>query len=106
VPAPPGPEDQRNPSDEALEVRLCRQVAVDAAEVGRRDRLVVFALVVHRAVEEIERFQTQLEPDLVGDRRRLREVHVHLPVARAAELVVPEHRGAALVCLADHEDGL
>ena len=52
---------------------------------------VVLALVVHRAVEDVERLDAELEPDLVGDRRRLGDVQVDLPEAGPAELVVAEH---------------
>src|SRR5690349_9101483 len=77
---------------EALEVRLAGRVPVDAAEVRRRGRPAVVALVVHRAVEDVERFDADLQAQAVRDRRRLGEVQVYLPERRTAELVVAEHR--------------
>ena len=67
---------------------------------------VVLTLVVLRAVEEIERLETHLEANAIGDRRRLREVHVEREQPGPAELVVAVHRGAALEVLADQEVGL
>src|SRR5262249_18789315 len=85
-------DESESELDEPLEVRLARRIAVDASEVRRVRVAHVVAFVVHRAVEDVERFDTELEPHLVGDLRRLREVHVELPVARAPQPIVPEHR--------------
>src|ERR1700752_2215172 len=71
--------------DEPLEVRLTRDVAVDRAEVCRCSSVGVVPLGVNRAVEQVERLETPLEPDFLGDWGRLREVHVHLPERRSAE---------------------
>src|SRR5687767_3128394 len=92
--------------DEALEAGLPFGVAIDAAEVRRRRGRLVLTLVVLRTVEEIERLETHLEANAIGDRRRLREVHVEHEHPGPAELVVAVHRGAALEGLADQEVGL
>src|SRR6476620_11722262 len=86
-----------------LEVRLARYVPVDPAKVRRIRVRVVIALVVHRAVQEVERLEAHLEPGLVGDPDHLRDTRIDFPVDRPAELVIPEHRGATLERLADEE---
>ncbi len=106
-PRPSESKDQPEPElHESLEPGLRGAVAVDAPEVRRPGVCAVLTLVVLRAVEEIERLETQLEPHAIGDRRRLREVHVEHEHPRAAELVVAVHRGAALEVRADQEVGL
>ncbi len=67
---------------------------------------VVLTLVVLRAVEEVERLETHLKANALGDRRRLREVHVEHEHPGPAELVVAVHRGAALERFANQEVGL
>src|SRR5687768_575180 len=70
-------EDQAQSNlHEALEARLAPGVAVDTAEVRITRPRFVLQLVVLRAVEEIERLETDLETNPIRDRRRLREVRV------------------------------
>src|SRR5688500_294148 len=88
---------------ETLEARLPGGVAIDAPEVRRRRARVVLTLVVLWAVEEIERLETHLEPNAIGDRRHLREVHVEHEHRGPAELVVAEHRRPALEVRANQE---
>src|SRR3954471_21421489 len=93
---------------EPLEVGLCTRVdvPVDPSEVRRGGVLRVLPLVVHRAVEDVERLDAQLEAHLVGDPRGLGDVHINFPEARTPELVVTEVRGAALEVLPDQEERL
>src|SRR6266567_2548540 len=97
------PQQPESQLDEPLKVRLPARVPVNAPEVGGRGVLVVLQLVVHRAVQKIERLDAELEPHLIGDAGGLGEIRVDLPVDRTPEFVIAEHRRAPLEPLPDEE---